>query len=249
MINTCSKTRNELNIVINRYDYKLYTFLLNLLQHGLLNKKYFFDHINYQLFFKEFDFYREQADVKTVPKSYKEIGKTDSYNYLDLKLKLIVATSWKSYTTKYNESSIRKLDLSKSLEKDLLEIRKKRLNTVLEKKDYVMNNIVKNLTKCQDEKNYNSLLHEWEEKSFIVFEEFRNKNMTYKYKDYLSGKENNDINELFKTQYSLTNKIDNGAESKNKLDKINASVKKMLKLYEWKGDDGKDEVENINNLE
>ncbi|CAG8775102.1 2437_t:CDS:2, partial [Dentiscutata erythropus] len=148
-----------------------------------------------------FDFYREQADVKTVPKSYKEIGKTDSYNYLDLKLKLIVATSWESYTSKYNKSSIRKLDLSKSLEKDLLEIRKKRLNIALEKKDYVMNNIVKNLTECQDEKIYNSLLHKWEEKSFVVFEEFCNKNMIYKYKDYLSGKENNNINELFKTQY------------------------------------------------
>ncbi|CAG8775547.1 6872_t:CDS:1, partial [Dentiscutata heterogama] len=146
-----------------------------------------------------FDFYKEQTDVKTVPKNYKEIGKTgktwkeiekrkdeipdklykklrdtriDSYDYLDLKLKLIVATSWESYTTKYNESSIRKLDLSKSLEKDLLEIRKKRLNTALEKKDYVLNNIVKNLTECQDEKIYNSLLQEWEEKSFIVFEEF-----------------------------------------------------------------------------
>ncbi|CAG8815362.1 4034_t:CDS:2, partial [Dentiscutata erythropus] len=132
-----------------------------------------------------FDFYREQADVKTVPKSYKEIGKTgkiwkeikkrkneipdklykklrdtciDSYNYLDMKLKLIVATSWKSYTTKYNESK---------------------------KKDYVMDNIIKNLTEYQDEKIYNSLLHEWEEKSFVIFEEFRNKNMTYKYKDYL----------------------------------------------------------------
>ncbi|CAG8828796.1 26102_t:CDS:1, partial [Dentiscutata erythropus] len=48
---------------------------------------------------------------------------------------------------------------------------------------------------------------------------------------------------------ALLNEIDSGAEYKDKLDKMNASVKKMLKLYEWKGDDGKDEVENINNLE
>ncbi|CAG8794607.1 1432_t:CDS:2, partial [Dentiscutata erythropus] len=48
---------------------------------------------------------------------------------------------------------------------------------------------------------------------------------------------------------ALLNEIDNGAESKDKLDKMNASVKKMLELYKWKGDDGKDELENINNLE
>ncbi|CAG8750051.1 118_t:CDS:1, partial [Dentiscutata heterogama] len=48
---------------------------------------------------------------------------------------------------------------------------------------------------------------------------------------------------------ALLNEIDSGAESKIKLDKMNASVQKMLKLYEWNGDDGKDEIENINNLE